>query len=293
MRASVKAFAIFLGWSFLTIMVVILLMSFLKKGIISKKMGINLLVVGDDSIAALVVRPQEGLVTWVNFPTDLKIKVWPGGATYPILSLWKFGQGEKRAFEITEKSVGLMAGVTLPRMVKLSKTANPEGLSTTLLSFGLKTDLSWKDRWELRNYLSEAIVSKRLLEIDAPKLIMDKVEEPDGKEFFVLNAGVFHWVKDKFYFESILGEDAEVSVENLTGRAGEGTQLARQLEAAGMRVVEVIAGDVEESKGKDFCEYFSSGNYPMTEKFLIEQLNCVKLMSMSKPEDKAIKVRVR
>ncbi len=266
-----------LGVVFLLLFLGVMVSSLLRKGIWSDQMGINLLVVGDDSVGLLILRPKEGMGSWVALPSDLKIKISGSQATYPINSIWKFGVGEKRGFQITEKSIGESMGVVIPKMVRVDGDASIEGALGMLLSFTAKTDLSLLDRLAVRKYLSEIVVSKRLLELTIPDQVYEEVVEPDGKVFFEFSQVMTAWSKDKFLFDSVLAENIELIVNNLSGQSGAGLILARMAETAGIRVVEV-KNDKEDAVDSRGCVFktFGDGDTATVE-LLVNHFNCKKL----------------
>ena len=129
----------------------------------------------------------------------------------------------------------------------------------------------------MRGMISEAILSKKVIELEIPPSALTKVVEPDGKEFWSLNEVALVWLKDKYYFESIMSENVEVMVNNVSGVVGLGGLVARQVETAGMKVLEVKNDELDGvSKSgcwflKDEKEFYLSGEY------LEKQLGCQKL----------------
>jgi len=234
-----RAFLNIFGMVFLILISISLLLSLLKRGIWNENLGINLLVVGDDSVGVLVLRPKEGLGSWMILPTDLKVRISGSQAKYPINSLWKFAVGEKRPFQLSEKSLAEAMGVIIPRVIKVVGAASVESVLGASLSVSTKTDLSILDRFAIRKYLSEIMTSKRMLEINIPSQVYEKVEDPDGKIFLEFTSVMYAWSKDKFLFDTVLMESPDMIVNNLSGLSGAGIAMSRQAETAGIRVIEV------------------------------------------------------
>jgi len=291
MRENINQVAKYLGWMFLCALVVVLVVDFFKQGIFNDKTGINLLVVGDENMGVLVIRPESNLVNWVPLPTNLKVKIYNSAATYPINSLWSFGIKEHKAYQITEKSIGAMMGIVTPRLIKIDHVANVENLLGKFLAFGLKTDLTIRDRWYIRKIVSDAAVSKKIFEQEIPKAAFDKVTEADGKEFLVVNKVIDVWTKDKFYHDDILSEGAEVSINNLSEVQGAGLMLSDQLDSAGFRVVDVVNDNKDDIKA-DGCRFLASKKFPLSVIYLIDQVGCIPLPSSEKKEtsDNLIKI---
>ena len=267
-----------LGVLFLVVIVSAILRGYMKEGVWSEQLGLNLLVVGDDSIGVLILRPKERTASWISLPSDMKIRVTNSPASYPITSLWRFGVSEKKPYEIVEKSIGESIGVVIPRVVKMSGKASVEDLLGKLLSITLRTDLSLLDRLALRGFLSETVAGKRLLELTVPSQAFDSVEEPDGKVFKVFSLAVNAWSKDKFLIDSILSENVDLSINNMSGVNGFGLLMARQAETAGIRVVEIKndPGDMVVGKG---CFFVIDEGLKWTEKWLQDHFKCKKIES--------------
>ena len=244
-----------------------------KDGIFSNNSGINLAVVGNDECAILILRPDEDIVGWVNLPEKLKVKIFNSSAQYPIGSLWDYGVTERNPYEVFEKSLGLSMGVVVSRTIKINEGVTLEAVLGNLHRINLRTDLSLRDRFLVRQYLADAVASKKVLEMDIPANAMDKVIEPDGKEFLIFNGITSLWTKNKFLLEAILNEKVNVTVNNLSGLSGLGISLAKQLESAGVRVTEVKTDPNRDISGSG-CIYSSWGDYPNTERFLQDQVKC-------------------
>ncbi len=288
MKASSK----FVGWFFLLLLATLLLVRILRQGIYSDSLGMNIAVFGQDSVGLLMLRPEEDVIGWVKFPDDLGVKIYNSEARYPLISLWHYGVLEKNPFEIAEKTLGLAMGVSISRTVKVDGPASVEAVLANLHRWNLKTDLSLKDRFLIRKLLVEAVASRKVLEMDMPLKIFDQTEEPDGKKTLSFNSVASLWTKNKFVLESILSENVDLTVNNLTGQSGLGTQVARQLESAGMRVVEVKSELGETVPGKG-CYFMITGNYPYTESLLTNQMNCKKINNSKEGSGKGITVLIK
>lgn len=269
-----------LGVIFLSILLLLLGYDVLRRGIFSNKLGMNILVVGDRGVSLMLIRPDEGVVRWLNFPDTLKIKIHNSAATYPITSLWKYALSEKRPYEVVEKSLGLAMGIPVPRTIQIDGEVTAENVMGNLHKLSLTTDLSFRDRWLIRQLLVEMVTAKKVLEISMPKNSFDSVVEPDGKTFLTFNSVADLWVRNKCVLESVLNENVNISINNLTGQSGLGFLWSRQLESAGLRVIEVKADANDVSTSGKGCFFVVKGNFPMTEKLLTSQMGCVKQESL-------------
>ncbi|KKT55085.1 MAG: hypothetical protein UW48_C0007G0001, partial [Microgenomates group bacterium GW2011_GWC1_44_23] len=85
-------------------------------------------------------------------------------------------------------------------------------------------------------------------------------------------------------------ENVDLVVNNLTGQSGLGTQVARQLESTGMRVIEVKSDQGSEVTAGNGCFFSVSGKYPFTESLLVQQMNCLEFGKTEQEGEKGITV---
>jgi hypothetical protein len=294
MKGSIKdKFLLILGAAFLVTLLALLVVNILRNGIFSNNMGMNVVVIGENEVSLLLLRPEEQMVNWVDLPNDIRVKIYNSTADYPLRSLWSYGVSEKKPYETIEKSLGQAMGVALPRVIKLDKGDKLEDVLGSLLSVGLKSDLSLRDRGLIRQFLAEAVKSKKVLELNVPDSVFDKETDPDGKDFLsVDNAIMSLWTKNKFVLVPILNESADISIDNVSDTEGLGLTLSRQLESAGMHVIEVKADKTMSVSGNG-CFYQTEKNYSMTETFLREQVGCKKIEQAITPNHDRIEIWVK
>jgi len=277
MKTSVKdKILIILGSVFLVVLLGLLIFDVTRRGVFSNKMGFNVAVVGNDGVSVLLLRPEEGMVGWIRLPKNIRVKIYNSEAVYPLESVWNFGVSEKKPFEIMEKTMGQAMGIVVARTIKIDDSSEIGNVLGRLVSLNLKTDISIRDRVLIRQFLSEAVKSKRVLEMSVPKTVFDTVTDPDGAEFYEFNLTMSLWTKNKFVVEVILNENADISINNISGISGLGGVLANQLESTGMHITELKATNEEIVSGKG-CVFASEKRYEMTELILKEQLGCIKI----------------
>jgi len=285
MKASIKdKLLLFLGGIFLFILLVLLLYDITRRGIFSSKMSLNIVVVGEGEVNVLLLKPEEEMVEWIKLPSNIKVKIFNSDARYPITSLWNYGVSEKNPYEIVEKSLGQSMGIIIARTIKLDNASYIETILGRLFQISLKTDLSIRDRILIRNFLANAVNSKKVLEYSVPKTVFDNEIDPDGKEFLLFNQAVNLWTKNKFVIESILDENADISINNISGVSGVGNILANQLESTGMHVTEVKADQNEHIDGHG-CLFSNQNKFEMTDAVLEDQLRCKKIPKPSFAEN--------
>jgi hypothetical protein len=281
MKASIKdKILLFLGSAFLLVLLGLLVYDLTRRGVFDSRMGLNVAVVGDKGVSILLLRPEEEMVGWVRMPKNIRIKIYNSEAHYPLESVWNFGVAEKKPFEVLEKSLGQSMGIIVARVIKIDDSSQIENVLGKMLSLSLRTDLSIRDRFLIRQFLADAVKSKKVLEMAVPETVFDKVTDPDGAEFKEFNQTMSLWTKNKFVVEPILNENADISINNVSGISGKGNTLANQLESVGMHVVELKASPEEKVNGNG-CLYSSEKQFEMTESILREQMGCLKI---AKPE---------
>jgi hypothetical protein len=223
MKASIKdKVLLILGGIFLIVLLGLLIIDISRRGIYRSDLGINVAIVGDNGVSILLLRPEEGMLGWVRLPKGIRIKVYNSEARYPLDSLWSYGVSEKKPFEILEKSLSQSMGVVISKSIKIDDNSLIENVLGKLFSMSLKTDLSIRDRVMIRSFLADAVKSKKFLELTIPGSVFDKVTDPDGKEFKEFNPTMSLWTKNKFVIEPILNENADISINNVSGISGAG-----------------------------------------------------------------------
>jgi hypothetical protein len=141
--------------------------------------------------------------------------------------------------------------------------------------------------------MSNAVKSKQVLEMSVPATVFDTVTDPDGATFSEFNLTMSLWTKNKFMVEPILNENADISINNVSGVSGLGGIYANQLESTGMHITELKAIPEEIVSGKN-CVYASEKKYEMTELILREQMGCNRIARPSFVEtDEKLRIWVR
>lgn len=295
MKESIKKKSLlYLGGTFLVLLIGLLVFDLFRKGIYNTKMGLNLAVVSEEGISLLLLRPEEDMISWVKIPNDVKIKIYNSEASYPIVSLWSFGVGEKNPFEVVEKSLGQSMGIIVSRTVYIEQGGQAEDVLGKMLSINLKTNLSFRDRLEIRKFLSDSLKSKKILELNLPLSVFDKEVEADGKEFFIFNSTMSLWTKNKMALEPVLYENADISINNVSNVAGAGVILSKQLESSGMHVIEVKADQEDKIPGGKGCFYATKKNFEMTEEVLRLHMKCNRVDQNGSDEtDERLKIWIK
>ncbi|MBI3443111.1 LytR C-terminal domain-containing protein [Candidatus Woesebacteria bacterium] len=243
----------------------------LKKNIYDSKLGINILVITKEGIGIVGIRAGENLANFLVLPNNLVIETLRG--EFLIEALWKVGLPEADSLKVTRVGVGRALGVPLGGVIKSNLGLSYYDLLSSLISFSSRTNLSLTDRIRLYSDLSNLLKKGMRLELNFPQNVTDIYEEPDGKRILRTNQAVYTWTKNHFASDEILSETAEVSVVNASGKDGIGRLLARQLETAGIRVIEV-AGSSNKLSG--ICVMLSEKKVPKTALFIEKTFGCRK-----------------
>lgn len=280
----------YLAVGFFVVLVGLLFLSFTRKGVYSKDLGLNMVVIGDESIALALIRPKEDYLVWVRLPLAMQIKVDSGSAVFPVFSFWKYAEKEKNSLDLVARSISSTLSVVLPSAIKINGSATPENLLGSLHYLSLNTNLTIRDRMLIRKDLVNLVSTRKTLEVDIPKTALTKIVDPDGVEFLEVNSIVNLWTKNRFVFESLLGESPNLSVYNLSSVAGRGIMMSRQLESSGARVVVVDSKyDAEPITGSG-CSYRSGSEYFHTEYLLERFMKCKNISENKKGKGEGIEV---
>jgi len=269
-----KLFLEYMAIGFFVVLFGLLILSFTRKGIYSKDLGLNIVVVADDGIALALVRPKEDYLIWIRLPLAMQVKVDSSPAVFPVRTFWQYAEKERSSLDLVSKSISSTLSVILPAAIKVNGTATPENLLGSLHSLGLNTNLTIRDRILLRRDLVTLVSTRKTLEVDIPKSALTKKADPDGVEFFEVNSVVNLWTKNRFVFETLLGESPNISIYNLSGATGMGMMLSRQLESAGARVVVVDSKYEGEAVNGSGCVFKTKSNYVFTGYLLERFLKC-------------------
>lgn len=271
------------------VLMILLIIGFAKRGIYSFKMGINAVIVGDTGVSLILIRPQEAVMTWINLPENLSVEIINSSAVYPLSSLWKYGVLEGDAMKIVGESLSATMGVLLPRVIKIAGDSTPENLLGNFNKLYLLTNFSIRDRILFRKDLISMVSSKKYLEIEIPKSAMDSKIDPDGKEFLDTNNVINLWTKNKFVFDVLLGENSNVKIYNLSNKNGAGLLFSRQLESAGLRVVEVSSDPKNAISGKG-CLYKANKMHFFTDFLMKNYANCRNITTKKDTTEEGITV---
>jgi hypothetical protein len=260
------------GFVFLGILFLMLLINLLKRNVYDPELGINVLLISRDGMGVISVRAESGVIGQMRLPDNLSIPIESNGAGYLVEAIYKIGLPVSDPLNSARDSVGQALGIVISGVVKAPVEFGVDGFRRSLVSVSTKTNLSLIDRYFLFKDINEKLGNRAFLSFSLPKNVIDFSDEPDGKKIGKLNSAVFVWSKNQWVVDEVLSETAEVTVVNASGKDGKARQVARQIESAGVRVIDILVA----KKGSDnVC--FLLGNtkaHPLTTKFLINSFLC-------------------
>lgn len=261
-----------LGLVFVGLVILLVFLSFYARRLFDPKLGINVLFMAEDGVGILSVHPESQTVGLVKLPSDLKIPLGLDGPEYSLEAIRKTGLPERDGMVRFRQGTGLALGVIVPALVRTKGKLTVPAFLEDLWSWRTQTNLTLVDRYRLIGELDRLIKRGLNLEVSFPKTVTDMVEEPDGRRFLKLNAAIYAWSRNQWVSETVLAETAEVGVVNASEVEGLARVVARQLETAGVRVVEVTKSELS-YPGKCLV-VGTSGAHPITRRLMSRYLGC-------------------
>lgn len=235
--------------------------------------GINILFITDGGLGVVAVRPSRSLVEMTKLPDNLMLMMEPSGAFYSVEAIYRVGLPLDSELEMARVSVGQNLGVALTGVVKAGSSLTIAALREALMSATTETNLGLVDRYFLIKDLTTIMERKSSLSSSLPKGVFDSNEEPDGKMVLRFNSAVFIWSRNRWVVDEVLSEAAELTVVNASTIEGKAKQVARQIETAGGRVVEV--GLAKKGLTTRRCLLLGKVEaYPQTAKFITSAFAC-------------------
>lgn len=260
------------GFVFLSLLVFMLLINLLRRNVYDRQIGINLLLIGRDGMGVISIRSESGVVGKMRLPDNLSIPIESNGAAYLVEAIYKIGLPVSDPLNSARGSVGQALGIVISGVVNAPVDFGVDGFRQSLFGISTRTNLSLIDRYLLFKDINEKLGNRASLSFSLPKNVIDLSDEPDGKQIGKINSAVFVWSKNQWVVDEVLSETAEVTVVNASGKDGKARQVARQIESAGVRVIEIL---VAKKGNDDSCSLLGNTKaHPLTTKFLINSFLC-------------------
>lgn len=260
------------GIVFLVLLLSMLLVSLFRKNVYDPKLGINLLLMAKDGMGVISIRAESGQVGQMMLPANLSIPIETSGSQYLVEAIYRIGLPVNDPLNSARKSVGQALGIVISGVVKAPVRFGIDGFRQSLVNIAAKSNLSFVDRYLLYKDLNKKLGNRAFLTFSLPRNVIDLVEEPDGKTIGKLNSTVYVWSKNQWVVDEVLSETAEVTVVNASGKEGKARQVARQIESAGVRVIDLLVSKKEIAPA---CLILGDIKlHPVTAKFLVTSFSC-------------------
>lgn len=270
-KKKFKLSQVLIAGVFLLCIFVGLVVGMYRKRVFDESLGMGMVVVGDKSVSLLGIRPDEDVLSWVDLPSGLRLRVVDSEAWYPVESLWELGKIEGKAEEVVKESLQQDLGLVMSGVIYLGdKEVSVEGVMGGLIDLGVKSSLNWWDRIVLYKVLTKMTTRGLVWETELPQTVIDRGEDEDGVGWKKLNERVWVWTRDLWPSEKILGLGTTAAVYNSSDISGKARVMGYVLESEGLRVVEVAARE-EKIEG---CWYEVEEDLGELKWLLERQLGC-------------------
>jgi len=267
---------------FLSLILIALLVGFSRKRVFSESLGVNLVVVNEDRVALLGVRPKEKSIVWLDLPGNLQLKVVDREAWYPASSLWGLGEIEGDEKEMVRASIQQDLGLAMAGVVRLQGEMSVDEVMRSLIDVRTRTSLNWWDRIVLYRTLTKMGSRGLIWETNLPGAVVETRQEEDGSEWRRLNESIWVWTKDLWPSEEVLSLGVTAAVYNCSEVSGKARLMSHVLESEGLRVVEVAAKEEENHRG---CWFDLEIESDELEWLLERQLGCQRKNNLDKRDE--------
>lgn len=256
-----------------------LFVNLIRRNVYDPKLGINLLLIAKDGMGVISIRSGSGIVAQMRLPDNISIPIESNGASYLVEAIAKIDLPVSDPLNSVRESVGQALGIILSGVVKAPVDFSIDGFRQSLFKVSTKTNLSLIDRYLMFKDLNDKLGNRASLTFFLPKNVIDFSDEPDGKRIGKLNTAVFVWSRNQWVVDEVLSETAEVTVVNASGRDGKARRVARQIESAGVRVIDIF---VAKKENDDVCLLWGNIKaHPLTAKFLIDSFSCKPVVKLN------------
>lgn len=246
------------GYGWLIVAIVVLLGSYVAKEYKQRKFdpeaGMNIVIVGEKQIGIMAIRKEEDLSSFVVLPEKLVVDIEDSGSKLRIGSLWGLGKLEGQPGKLVMRNIGRALALGVSGYVKVSSDdlLDPAKLTRILLQPNTRTNISWWDRFSLRQNIKAALARGEMNTTKISESIYLAQVDPDGVENYVIDKQKLGmWAQRAWMTPDVLGERVNVAVFNNSDREGKARELAEALEVSGARVIEIAKGGSK----TDGCEY--------------------------------------
>jgi hypothetical protein len=238
-----------------------------------------------DPVSIVFIDRSTKRTSYISFPASTFVDASSSYGTYPVSSLWRLGEIEKKGGMIFASSVGNALGIPIRYYI------GPHGIGDTpvdlqeqfsqlfsivripqILTGGIKTNLPFATYLEVTQAVGNSLSTSTILDL-TKTYALSETENTDGTRVRKINPDGADLVFRQDHEIGVLrNENIRVSILNTTGILGLGQKVARELSHAG---IAVIATDSED-KQFESCEVSAGKSVlsSVTVKSIVSFLSC-------------------
>jgi hypothetical protein len=221
----------------------------------------------------------------ISLPSSTFIDASSSYGTFPVSSLWRFGEIEKKGGQIFASSLGTTLGIPIKYYLGLrnftdTPTSAQDNLSNIfnvlnipkIMTRNLETNMPLATYVEVTGAVRDSLVTSTILDL-SKTFALSETELSDGTKASKVNAEGADLVFRQTHELNVLRqENIRVSVVNTTGVSGLGQKVARVLSHAGITVVDTGS----EEKQFETCEVTAGKDVltSLTVKSIVSFLSC-------------------
>jgi hypothetical protein len=241
--------------------------------------------VAGDPVTVVYIDRISKRTSLISLPASTSVDACSGYGTYPIASLWRLGEIEKKGGTIFATSLGLALGIPIkyyigPRtypeetqdlQAQMSWEFNLLRIPDILVG-RVKTNMSVATYLEVANAVTGTLPTATILDLSKTYALTDR-ESQDGTVVRAINPdGADLVFRQTHELAELRGENIRVNIINTTGSVGLGLKIARILSHVGITVVATESED----KIFDACEVTASRQLlsSLTVKTIVSYLSC-------------------
>lgn len=235
------------------------------------QLPLTLVVAGPEKLAVFQVSKAETRAVLLKLPGNLLVGVAGVGSEYQAKSLWRFGEIEGRAGEITGSSVAAFLGIWVDGYIFDPSWQGGFPLSwSRLLGKGVITNLNWYDRLKTTATLA-GLRSDQKVELELPANLAKGESAPDGYEVVRVDRERLPVVIGQYFSSNLISADRRtLRVANGSGSPGMARLLERMIVSSGGAVVEIEEAPLADN----WCKARYKGELTGIVRWLKKRLDC-------------------
>jgi hypothetical protein len=216
-----------------------------------------------DPVSIVYIDRTTGKTSLISLPASTMVDACATYGTYPISSLWRLGEIEKKGGQVFASSLGSALGIPIrfyigPKVLSDKPDNIREHLSRVLNVFSIfnimtgsiETNMPIPIYLEVVRAVGDSLPTANILDLSKTFAISEK-ETYDGTREHTINPdGADLVFRQGQEVSRLRAENIRVSIVNTTGVLGLGQKVARMLSRGGITVI----GTESEEKQFDSCE---------------------------------------